>query len=40
MEEGKELYRELAGRNLKLEGPEVMLWSDSLIMASDWQMHV
>ena len=40
MEEGKELHGELAGRKLKLEGIEAMLWSDSLIMASDWQMHV
>lgn len=40
MEEGNDLNRELAGRKLKLEGIEVTLWSDSLIMASDWQMHV
>lgn len=40
MEEGKDLHGELAGRKLKLEGIEATLWSDSLIMASDWQMHV
>lgn len=35
MEEEKELHRELAGRKLKLEGIDAMLWSDSLTMASD-----
>lgn len=39
-EEQKELQRELAGRKLRLEGLEEMQWSDSLIMAGDWQMHV
>lgn len=37
---GDELHRELAGGKHKMEGIEEMLRSDSLIMASDWQMHV
>lgn len=44
LEEGKrrrgKLHGELAGRTLKLEGVEAMLWSDSLTMASDWPMRV